>query len=222
MTVTPPIPATKPLPITTSGDETSKPFAVCVFCGARPGASPEYMKAAQSLARVLHANSWSLVYGGGTVGLMGVLSSTLCKLGGSVHGVMPAALVAYEQDGEVPPEDEFGRTTVVPDMHTRKSMMGKEANAFVALPGGFGTLEELFEVVTWNQLGIHACPIVVLNIGGFYDGLLGWVKTAVDSGFIRSDAQSILVEAKTAEEVATKILEYRVAAGRMDLDWGNQ
>lgn len=153
---------------------------------------------------------------------MGTLSSTLVKLGGSVHGIIPTALIGYEQGGSVPPEAEFGRTTVVPDMHTRKGMMGKEANAFVALPGGFGTMEELFEVITWNQLGIHACPIIVLNIGGFYDGLLGWVKTAVESGFIRSDAQEILVEAKTAEEVAVKIREYRVAAGRMDLDWGNQ
>jgi hypothetical protein len=222
MTDTPTIAAAKPLPNGVSGDETPKPFTVCVFCGARPGSSPEYMEAAVSLARVLHANSWSLVYGGGTVGLMGALSSTLCKLGGSVHGIMPAALVSYEQGGVVPPESEFGRTTVVLDMHTRKGMMGKEANAFIALPGGYGTLEELFEVVTWNQLGIHACPIVVLNIGGFYDGLLGWVKTAVESGFIRSDAQGIIVEAKTAEEAAAKIRGYTVAAGRMDLDWGNQ
>lgn len=153
---------------------------------------------------------------------MGALASTLVKLGGSVHGIIPTALVAYEQGGSIPPESGFGKTTVVPDMHTRKSMMGKEANAFVALPGGFGTMEELFEVVTWNQLGIHACPIVVLNVGGFYDGLLLWVKSAVEAGFIRSDAQGILVEAKTPEEVAVKIREYKVAAGRMDLNWGNQ
>lgn len=153
---------------------------------------------------------------------MGALANTLVKLGGSVHGIVPTALVAYEQGGSIPPESEFGKTTVVPDMHVRKSMMGKEANAFVALPGGFGTMEELFEVVTWNQLGIHACPIVVLNVEGFYDGLLSWVKSAVEAGFIRSDAQGILVEAKTPEEVAVKIREYKVAAGRMDLDWGNQ
>lgn len=153
---------------------------------------------------------------------MGALASTLVKLGGSVHGIIPTALVAFEQGGSVPPESEYGKTTEVPDMHTRKGMMGKEANAFVALPGGFGTMEELFEVVTWNQLGIHACPVVVLNIGGFYDGLLAWVKSAVEAGFIRGDAQGILVEAKTPEEVAVRIREYKVAAGRMDLDWGNQ
>lgn len=153
---------------------------------------------------------------------MGALANTLVKLGGSVHGIVPTALISYEQSGSIPLESEFGKTTVVPDMHTRKGMMGKEANAFVALPGGFGTMEELFEVVTWNQLGIHACPIVVLNVGGFYDGLLSWVKSAVDAGFIKGDVQGILVEAKTPEEVAVKIREYKVAPGRLDLNWGNQ
>ena len=99
------------------------------------------------------------MYGGGTVGLMGVVSSTLIRLcgPGSVHGIIPGALM----DKELPPENEFGRTTVVKDMHTRKSMMAKEADAFVAIPGGFGTLDEMFEVITWNQLGIHEKPIVV-------------------------------------------------------------
>lgn len=152
---------------------------------------------------------------------MGTLSNTLCRLGGTVHGIVPAALISHEQGGQVPLESEYGRTTVVQDMHTRKSMMGKEANAFVALPGGYGTMEELFEVVTWNQLGIHACPIVVLNVDGFYDGLLAWVKSAVEAGFIKTGAQGIIVEAKTPEEVAVRIREYTPAPGRMNLDWGN-
>ena len=103
------------------------------------------------------------MYGGGTVGLMGAVSSALTQLCGpaSVHGIVPGALVEKEQGGLIPPESEFGRTTVVNDMHTRKALMAREADAFVVLPGGFGTLDEMFEVVTWNQLGIHDKPIVV-------------------------------------------------------------
>lgn len=103
------------------------------------------------------------MYGGGTVGLMGAVSSTLIRLCGPdfVHGIVPGALVEKEQEGLVSPASEFGRTTIVKDMHTRKSLMAREADAFVALPGGFGTLDEMFEVITWNQLGIHDKPIVV-------------------------------------------------------------
>jgi uncharacterized protein (TIGR00730 family) len=162
------------------------------------------------------------VYGGGTVGLMGALASTLVSLGGRVHGVIPAALVRKEQMVGAPVAGEFGRMTVVQDMHARKAMMGKEADAFVALPGGFGTMEELFEIVTWNQLGIHDCPIVVLNVGGFYDGLLGWIRNAVDKGFIPQDVSSIISEAKSVDEVAERIRSYKPASGRYDLDWGSQ
>ncbi|KAI5838767.1 hypothetical protein DFP73DRAFT_599376 [Morchella snyderi] len=202
------------------GDPTSDTFSVCVFCGANAGTSPSYTTAATALATTMHANNWSLVYGGGTVGLMGTVSRTLRSLGGNVHGIVPQALVAFEQGGVTPDETEYGKTTVVNDMHTRKSMMGKLSNAFVALPGGFGTMEELFEVVTWNQLGIHACPIVLFNVDGFYDGLLAWVRSAVEAGFIKPGAQGIIVEAKTAEEVADRIRDYAPASGRMNLNWG--
>lgn len=103
------------------------------------------------------------MYGGGTVGLMGIVASSLISLSGpgTVLGIVPAALIDKEQEGIIPPEEEFGRTIVVRDMHTRKAMMAKRADAFVALPGGFGTLDEMFEIVTWNQLGIHDKPIVV-------------------------------------------------------------
>ncbi|KAL7270165.1 hypothetical protein RUND412_007134 [Rhizina undulata] len=199
-----------------------KPFTVCVFCGARSGNNPIYEETAISLAHVLHKNSWSLVYGGGTVGLMGAVARTLRSLGGSVHGILPQALVRLEQDGNLPAESEYGKITIVHDMHTRKAMMGKEADAFVVLPGGFGTMEEFFEVVTWNQLGIHGCPIVVINVGGFYDGLLGWIKTAIRDGFIGQNVESIIVEAKSTEEVEEKIKSYKPAEGRFDLDWSIQ
>lgn len=177
------------------------------------------METARSLAGVFHSNGWSLVYGGGTVGLMGAVASAHVKLGGDVHGIIPAALINKEQTGNFPSPLEFGRTTVVHDMHERKAMMGKESDAFVALPGGFGTMEELFEIVTWNQLGIHDCPIVILNVGGFYDGLLGWIRNSVKQGFIPENVSTIISEAKSVEEVAEKIKNYRPAPGRFNLDW---
>ena len=126
-------------------DDPSKPLCVCVFCGANQGASPQYREAAEELAKLFSRKSWNLIYGGGTVGLMGAIASTLVSLSGpdSVHGIIPHALIEYEQDGVIPPISIFGKTTVVDDMHTRKAMMGRESNAFIALPGGFGTMEEL-------------------------------------------------------------------------------
>ncbi|KAI5803114.1 hypothetical protein EDC01DRAFT_763866 [Geopyxis carbonaria] len=201
-----------------------KPFTVCVFCGANPGSKPLYTDAAAALARVLHANSWGLTYGGGTVGLMGTIASTLVSLSGpeSVTGIIPRALIKFEQAGEIPPHSTYGTTTVVADMHARKAQMAQRSQAFVALPGGFGTMEELFEVVTWSQLGIHGCPVVLFNVGGFYDGLLMWMDTAVREGFVRGDLRGIVVEAKTAEEVAERIREYVPPSGRMDLNWASE
>jgi uncharacterized protein (TIGR00730 family) len=115
----------------------STPFTICVFCGANPGASPEYVTAAHDLAKLFNKNSWNLIYGGGTVGLMGALSRTLVSLSGptAVHGIIPRPLIKFEQDGAVPPASEYGTTTVVEDMHARKAMMGRLSNAFVAMPG---------------------------------------------------------------------------------------
>ncbi|EKG11194.1 Cytokinin riboside 5'-monophosphate phosphoribohydrolase LOG [Macrophomina phaseolina MS6] len=185
-----------------------------------------------------------LVYGGGTVGLMGEVARTLVSLSGrdAVHGIIPAALVKLEQnydeaaaqaqtDGtrlgprNVIDEAIYGRTTVVKDMHTRKSMMAQEVIAggpgggFVALSGGYGTMEELMEVTTWNQLGIHDRGVVVFNVDGYYDGLIKWIKTAVTSGFISPNNAGILVEALSAEEVIQCLREYRNAEGRFKLNW---
>ncbi|KAI5854722.1 hypothetical protein BZA05DRAFT_392342 [Tricharina praecox] len=199
-------------------------FTVCVFCGANPGASPQYQQAAYDLAALFHKNSWNLVYGGGTVGLMGAVSRTLVSLSGptSVHGIIPRPLIKFEQGGVIAPASEYGTTTVVEDMHARKAMMGRLSKAFVVMPGGFGTMEEFFEVVTWNQLGIHDCPVVVLNIGGFYDGLLGWVTKAIEEGFIKENLRGIIVEAKTVDEVEEAIRNYTPAEGRFDLDWKSE
>lgn len=217
----------------------SKQTVVCVFCGSSPGNSPAYMEAAAALAEEFHRHNIKLVYGGGTVGLMGQVARNLVKLSGpdSVHGIIPAPLVKYEQGpnsssvsnhtGRVgtPEPAVYGRTTVVKDMHTRKNMMAKEVAAggpgsgFIALPGGYGTLEELMEVVTWNQLGIHTNGVVVLNVNGYYDGLLKWVKSSVEEGFVQEGNRDIIVEACTPEDAVRALREYRTAPGRFKLDW---
>jgi uncharacterized protein (TIGR00730 family) len=192
------------------------------------------MEAARSLARALHASNTKLVYGGGTVGLMGEVARTLVSLSGpdSVHGIIPSALATLEQNHN--PNDPkghgidsaiYGRTTLVKDMHTRKQMMAREVieggpgGGFVALSGGYGTFEELMEVTTWNQLGIHSMPVIVYNVDNYWTGLIDWVKNAVRSGFIAPTNAGILVEALSAEAVVTCLKEYENAPGRFNLTW---
>lgn len=188
------------------------------------------------MAKVFHENNISLVYGGGTVGVMGELARTLVALSGpqAVHGVIPTALVKNEQGWDpAKPSDVdkaidktiYGRTTMVKDMHTRKQVMAREVieggpgSGFVALSGGFGTLEELMEVTTWNQLGIHNKGVVLFNVDGYWDGLLQWVKTAVSSGFVSKSNASILVEAVSASDVVTCLKNYHISEGRFNLEW---
>ncbi|OLN84964.1 LOG family protein [Colletotrichum chlorophyti] len=212
---------------------------ICVYCGASPGFKPQHMEAARELARIMAENNIDLVYGGGTVGLMGEVAKTLVSLAGpdSVHGIIPEALVKYERDGTygtlnkdnmyVPEETVYGRTTVVKDMHTRKQMMAKEVFAggpgsgFIALPGGYGTIEEVLETATWNQLGIHNRGICLLNINGFYDGILEWVNKSVDEGFIRAANANILVTATTSDEAIRALRNYKVSEATFKLDWSN-
>ncbi|KAF1814642.1 hypothetical protein P152DRAFT_393567 [Eremomyces bilateralis CBS 781.70] len=205
-----------------------KPPVVCVFCGAHPGTSPAHLEAARALAHAFHKHGIHLVYGGGTVGIMGEVARTLVALSGpaAVHGVIPEALMRREQAGQSTiDETVYGRTTVVKDMHTRKALMarevmeGGEGGGFVALSGGYGTLEELMEVTTWNQLGIHDKGIVVLNVDGYWDGLIMWVNKAVDSGFIAGNNAGIIVEAKEADDVVRCLRDYQNAEGRFNLKW---
>lgn len=154
--------------------------ALCVYCGANAGLTPQYAESARALARVLVSENISLVYGGGNVGLMGVIADEVLRLGGEVTGVIPTALVEREVG-----HTGLTRQFVVKDMHERKAMMASLADAFIAMPGGYGTLEELFEMLTWAQLGIHAKPIGLLNVDHFYDGLLAFVNNGREQGFIR-------------------------------------
>ena len=167
---------------------------------------------------------------------MGELARTLVSLSGpdAVHGIIPAALVKREQGWDPAnggdlhkaiDEKLYGQTTVVKDMHSRKQMMAREVveggpgSGFVALSGGYGTLEELMEVTTWNQLGIHNKGVVLYNVQGYWNGLIQWVKTAVSSGFISKSNAGILVQADTAEDVVMCLKEYKNSEGRFHLEW---
>jgi uncharacterized protein (TIGR00730 family) len=162
--------------------------SICVYCGASMGADPVYATAARALARVLAEQNIALVYGGGKVGLMGVIADEVLRLGGEVTGVIPQALVAREV-GHIGLTRQF----VVKDMHERKAMMAQLSDGFIAMAGGMGTLEELFEMLTWAQLGIHAKPVGLFNVAGFYDGLIAFVAHQRDSGFVRPEHAALML-----------------------------
>jgi len=154
-------------------------FSICVYCGSRPGERPEFTAAAQAVGRWIGERRGQLVYGGGRSGLMGVVAEATRAAGGRVVGVIPQALV----DKELANRDS-DELHVVENMHQRKAMMGKRADAFLTLPGGIGTFEEMFEIWTWRQLGYHDKPIGLLNVGGYYDGLLEFLSKSVRDGFM--------------------------------------
>ncbi|RDW57381.1 hypothetical protein BP5796_12831 [Coleophoma crateriformis] len=195
-------------------------------CGAKLGNDPESAIAARSLAEAIHVQGWTI--DAGTVGLMGEVSRALVKLSGpeSVHGFIPKALVTVERarNPEMSNvklrEESYKSVTVVKDMHARKTQMAEAAGAFVALPKrGFGTMEEIMEIITWNFLGIHDKPIVLFNVNGFFDDIMSWIRRAVKNGFVDSGNANIVVEASTAGEVIEAIKNYRVPSSRHDLDW---
>lgn len=194
---------------------------VCVFCGSSPGNKDAYMEAAYELGAALAKNGYGLVYGGGDCGLMGNTSRGVVSNGGYAHGIIPSALFERERNTDIM-EGKFGRCTVVQDMHTRKRLMGTEATAFVTLPGGYGTLEELAEVTTWSQLGIHQKPVIIYNINGFFDGLKRFFQDCVEEGFVKPGQAEIVVFADTLEEVLDQLENYKVPESRYKLNWENQ
>jgi uncharacterized protein (TIGR00730 family) len=166
--------------------------SLCVYCGSNGGVSPRYAEAARALARGMVEMNLSLVYGGGNVGLMGVIADEVLRLGGEVTGVIPTALVQREVA-----HTGLTRQFVVKDMHERKAMMASLSDGFIAMPGGMGTMEELFEMLTWSQLGIHSKRVGLLNVDGFYDSLVGFIGHATEQGFIRPQhAAMVLVESE--------------------------
>ena len=155
------------------------PFSLCVYCGSRHGARAAYAEAAREVGRAIGERGWQLVYGGGNVGLMGEVADAVLQAGGRVVGVIPESLMRREVGHR-----GLSELHVVPTMHLRKQMMAERAHAFLALPGGIGTLEELYEVWTWRQLGYHDQPIGLLDTESFYQPLLAFMQRTVDEGFL--------------------------------------
>lgn len=172
---------------------------IAVFCGSNMGANPLYEQKTIALGKAMHLEQIGLVYGGGNRGLMGILAKTVYSLGGKVIGVLPEALNLASVRKEVVESEMI----VVPTMHERKATMYALADAFIALPGGIGTFEELLEVFTWLQLGYHHKPVALLNIAGFYDPLLAFLQRSCEEGFVHKD----LLDALIVEEDEHLLLE---------------
>ena len=176
---------------------------ICVFLGSSVGRGPVYAQAATRLGTLIARRGMGLVYGGGTVGLMGLLADAATAAGGEVIGVIPEALRAREHD-----HPGLTRLHVVRTMHERKAMMAGLSDGFVALPGGIGTFEELFEVWTWSQLGYHAKPCGLLNVGGFYDGMSGFIDHVVAEGFLKPEHRRMLIVERDAETMLDRLATY--------------
>jgi hypothetical protein len=174
---------------------------VCVFCGSGIGARPEYAASATELGRRIAERGYGLVYGGASIGLMGAVADGALGAGGEVIGVIPDVIAEFEIN-----HPGLTETHAVHTMHERKALMAERADAFVSLPGGFGTMDEFMEIVTWAQLLIHAKPCVLVNVNGYYDGLLTYLNTAVDEGFIRPVNRKLVLVAESVDE-ALEIVE---------------
>ncbi|GAB4853065.1 Cytokinin riboside 5'-monophosphate phosphoribohydrolase log5 [Ancistrocladus abbreviatus] len=184
--------------------------SACVFCGSSIGKRDCYRTAAIELGQELVARGVDLVYGGGSIGLMGLVSQTVHSGGGHVLGIIPKSLIGKELTGET-----VGELRQVANMHQRKVEMARHSDCFIALPGGYGTLEELLEVITWAQLGIHDKPVGLLNVDGFYNCLHTFIDKAVDDGFVKPSQRHIFVSAPTAKELLQKLEEYVPVHGEL-------
>ncbi|HZU10568.1 MAG TPA: TIGR00730 family Rossman fold protein [Pseudacidobacterium sp.] len=170
------------------------PFRICVFCGSANGTGPAHAQAASELGHKIAVSGAGLVYGGATVGLMGILADAALKGGAEVIGVMPDVLM----DREIAHRG-LTKLHIVRTMHERKALMAEHADAFIALPGGYGTLDEFIEIVTWKQLKIHQKPCILLNINGYFDGFLAFLDHAVQQGFIKPENRALIQIAESVE-----------------------
>ena len=178
---------------------------VCVFCGSTPGAKPVYSEMAEEVSRCLVTRGHSVVYGGGNSGLMAVVADTALAMGGEVIGVMPQALKARERAHQ-----GLTRLHITGSMHERKTMMAELADAFIALPGGFGTFEEFCEVLTWAQLGMHRKPCGLLNVDGYYDHLLALFDHCVQEQFARPAHRRLLISDTDPESLVERLIAYEM------------
>jgi len=180
---------------------------ICVFCGSSPGHDPIYREQAAALGRLLAARGIGVVYGGAHVGLMGALADAALAAGGNVIGVIPQALVDHEVAHR-----GLSELRVVGSMHERKALMAELSDAFVALPGGIGTFEELFEVWTWSQLGLHTKPCGVLNVRGFYDGFATFLDHVLSEGFLKPVHRAALLIEREPEALLAAMAGYQAPA----------
>jgi len=176
---------------------------ICVFCGSNMGSKPAYRDAAVEMGQSLTSRGIELVYGGGNIGLMGVLADTMLDAGGRVIGVIPESLMAKEVGHQ-----GLTKLRIVGSMHERKALMADLSDGFIALPGGYGTFEEFCEVVTWSQLGLHAKPCGVLNVEGYYDPLLELFDRAVIEQFLRVENRKLVLEDANPKQLLQKMAEF--------------
>ena len=181
---------------------------LCVFCGSSAGTDLRYREAAESLGRLLVARHVGLVFGGGSIGLMGVVADAVLADGGDVVGVIPHALAARELAHR-----GVADMRVVPSMHARKALMAELSDGFIALPGGLGTFEELFEIATWGQLGIHRKPVGVLNVAGYYDPLVALLDHSVREGFVSAGNRELIAIEETPGALMEALLRHRPPEG---------
>jgi uncharacterized protein (TIGR00730 family) len=182
---------------------------VCVFCGSNSGGDPRFTEATREMGRAIVARGWQLVWGGGRVGLMGAVADAVLEAGGTVIGVIPEHLATRELL-------HTGATEmhVVPSMHARKAMMAELSDAFVALPGGFGTFEELFEMITWGQLGIHRKPLGLLDVQGFYRPLVEFIDHAIRAGFIKEKQRGLVIAASEVDDLCDRLVRQEIPTVR--------
>jgi uncharacterized protein (TIGR00730 family) len=174
---------------------------LCVFCGSRTGGQPTYADAARQLGTALARRAVSLVFGAGHIGIMGVLADAVLAAGGEAIGVIPQGMV----DAELA-HTGLSSLHVVGSMHERKALMADLADAFLALPGGYGTLDELFEILTWKQLRLHDKPVGLYNVGGFFNSLLAWIDRAIAEDFIRPPNRDLLMVGDDLEPLLDRLL----------------
>lgn len=195
-------------------EKTSSIRSVCVYCGSQPGRDPAYLAAGRALGRSIAANGMRLVYGGGTKGIMGAVASGVLSNGGQVTGIIPEFLMDMEATRHS--LGQLSELIVTKDMHERKHAMFERADAFVTLPGGIGTLEEIVEIMTWAQLGRHGKPMVFANVNGFWDPMLELVQHMRDQGFIHTAHLVQPMVIAEIDDIVPAILDRLEAAGNLD------
>ena len=177
-------------------------FSLCVYCGSRPGKLESFTQTAKAVGEWIGQHNGQLVYGGGNNGLMGIVAAATQQAGGRVVGIIPHALAEMELA-----RDDCDEFYLVDNMHQRKQMMAERADAFLALPGGIGTFEEFFEVWTWRQLGYHNKPIGLLNVDGYYDGLLTFMRTTVNDGFVSDWQMNLIQQSSNLEQLLPLLIQ---------------